>query len=256
MGSFWLHARALLGREVVYLFHHLSAPFLLLSYSNTVLCVSFRQYSLPSTAQTTFQHTELVRKKEKLSALQAKMTEESARRAANVRTVRRSVKMWREKNSLQSTTMAVTALEGAALITSGGGAGAGSAESETEAAAAATAVAIEKLHAILNDCQERGGEDADSYLALLLNLPRLIDSKAALLADDAAATEQKVAELQLVADRYRAETDVVAAAAAAVGGSAGASGGGACGAGGTGGQQQLMEVEHPMQEEPAEAVLM
>ena len=191
--------------------------------------------------QTNFQHTELVRKKEKLSALQAKMAEESARRAANVRTVRRSVKMWREKNSLQNTTMAVTAMEGAALITSGGGA-----ESETEAtAAAATAVAIEKLRAILDDCQERG-----SYLALLLNLPRLIDSKADLLADDAAAMERKVAELQFVADRYRVETDAVATAA--VGGGAGG------GAGGTIGQQQqqLMEVEHPMQEEPAEAVLM
>ena len=200
--------------------------------------------------QTNFQHTELVRKKEKLSALQAKMAEESAGRAANVRTVRRSVKMWREKNSLQNTTMAVTAVEGPALITSGGGA----AGSETEAAAAAaTAVAIEKLHAILDDCQERGGEDADSYLALLLNLPRLIDSKADLLADDAAAMEREVAELQFVADRYRAETDVVATAAVGEG------------AGGTGGQQmqqqqqqqqQLMEVEHPMQEEPAEAVMM
>ena len=198
--------------------------------------------------QTNFQHTELVRKKEKLSALQVKMTEESARRAANVRTVRRSVKMWREKNSLQNTTMAVTAMEGAALISSGGGA-----EHETEAAsaAAATAVAIEKLRAILDDCQERAGEDADSYLALLLNLPRLIDSKVDLLADDAAAMERKVAELQFVADRYRVETDAVPTAA--VGGGAG---GGAGGATGQQQQQQLMEVGHPMQEEPAEAVLM
>lgn len=177
------------------------------------------------------------------------MTEESARRAANVRTVRRSVKMWREKNSLQNTTMAVTAMEGAALVSSGGGA-----ESETEAAAAAaTAVAIEKLRAILDDCQERGGENTDSYLALLLNLPRLIDSKADLLADDAAVMERKVAELQFVADRYRVETEAVATAA--VGGGAGA-GGGAGGATGQQQQQQLMEVEYPMQEEPAEAVLM
>ena len=177
------------------------------------------------------------------------MTEESARRAANVRTVRRSVKMWREKNSLQNTTMAVTAMEGAALMSSGDGA-----ESETEAAAAAaaaTAVAIKKLRAILDDCQERAGEDADSYLALLLNLPRLIDSKADLLADDAAAMERKVAELQFVADRYRVETDAVPTAA--VGGGAG---GGAGGATGQQQQQQLMEAEHPMQEEPAEAVLM
>ena len=178
------------------------------------------------------------------------MAEESAGRAANVRTVRRSVKMWREKNSLQNTTMAVAAVEGAALITTGGGA-AGTETEATAAAAAATAVAIEKLHAILDDCQERGGEDADSYLALLLNLPRLIGSKADLLADDAAAMEQKVAELQFVADRYRAETDVVATAA--VGGGAG---GGAGGATGQQQQQQLMEVGHPMQEEPAEAVLM
>lgn len=149
--------------------------------------------------------------------------------------------------------MAVAAVEGAALITSGGGAAGSETEAAAAEAAAATAVAIEKLHAILDDCQERGGEDADSYLALLLNLPRLIDSKADLLADDAAAMERKVAELQFVADRYRAETDVVATAA--VGGGAGG------GAGGTGGQQmqqqqQMMEVEHPMQEEPAEAVLM
>ena len=214
---------------------------LLFSLSHRLTChtphTSYYYYSIIELLpQTNFQHTELVRKKEKLSALQAKMTEESARRAANVRTVRRSVKMWREKNSLQNTTMAVTAMEGAALISSGGGV-----ESETEAAAAAaTAVAIEKLRAILDDCQERG-----SYLALLLNLPRLIDSKADLLADDAAAMERKVAELQFVADRYRVETDAVATAA--VGG----------GAGGTiGQQQQLMEVEHPMQEEQAEAVLM
>lgn len=200
--------------------------------------------------QTNFQHTELVRKKEKLSALQAKMAEESAGRAANVRTVRRSVKMWREKNSLQNTTMAVTAVEGPALITSGGGA-AGS-ETEAAAAAAATAVAIEKLHAILDDCQERGGEDADdSYLALLLNLPRLIDSKADLLADDAAAMEREVAELQFVADRYRVETDVVATAAVGEG-----AGGGAGGTGGQQQQKQLMEVEHPMQGGAAEAVLM
>ena len=176
------------------------------------------------------------------------MTEESARRAANVRTVRRSVKMWREKNSLQNTTMAVTDMEGAALMSSGGGA-----ESETEAAAAAaTAVAIEKLRAILDDCQERAGEDADSDLALLLNLPRLIDSKADLLADDAAAMERKVAELQFVADRYRVETDAVATAA--VGGGAGGGAGGATGQQQQ--QQQLMEVGHPMQEEPVEAVLM
>lgn len=199
--------------------------------------------------QTNFQHTELVRKKEKLSALQAKMAEESAGRAANVRTVRRSVKMWREKNSLQNTTMAVTAVEGPALITSGGGA-AGS-ETEAAAAAAATAVAIEKLHAILDDCQERGGEDADSYLALLLNLPRLIDSKADRLADDAAAMEREVAELQFVADRYRVETDVVATAAVGEG-----AGGGAGGTGGQQQQKQLMEVEHPMQGGAAEAVLM
>ena len=172
------------------------------------------------------------------------MTEESARRAANVRTVRRAVKMWREKNSLQNTTMAVTAMEGAALISSGGGA---EHETEAAAAAAATAVAIEKLRAILDDCQERAGEDTDSYLALLLNLPRLIDSKADLLADDAAAMERKIAELQFVADRYRVETDAVPTAAV---------GGGAGGATGQQQQQQLMEAEHPMQEEPAEAVLM
>ena len=176
------------------------------------------------------------------------MAEESAGRAANVRAVRRSVKMWREKNSLQNTTMAVTAMEGAALISSGGGA-----EHETEAAAAAaTVVAIEKLRAILDDCQERGGDDANSYLALLLNLPRLIDSKADLLADDAAAMERKVAELQFVADRYRVETDAVPTAA--VGGGAGGGAGGATGQQQQ--QQQLMEAEHPMQEEPAEAVLM
>ena len=160
------------------------------------------------------------------------MAEESARRAANIRTVRRSVKMWREKNSVQSTNLDV-----------------GAAETETEAAAAATAAAIDKLHTILNDCQERGGEDADSYLALLLNLPRLIDSKADILADEAANMERKVRELQFVAGRYRAETDVVATGAAV--------GGGGSGGGGTGGQQQqqMTMVEHPMQE-PIEAALM
>jgi len=152
--------------------------------------------------QTDFQHAELVRKKEKLAALQAKMAEESARRAANVRNVRRSVKMWREKNSLQQTTMAVTTMEDVVRASGGGG--------DDAAAASATAAAIEKLSAILSDCQERGGggggEDGDSYLALLLNLPRLIDSKAALVADDAIDVERKARELRFVADRYRAET--------------------------------------------------
>ena len=149
--------------------------------------------------QTDFQHAELVRKKEKLAALQAKMAEESARRAANVRNVRRSVKMWREKNSLQQTTMAITTMEDVVRASGGGG---------DAAAASATAAAIEKLSAILSDCQERsgGGEDGDSYLALLLNLPRLIDSKVALVADDATDVERKARELRFVADRYRAET--------------------------------------------------
>ena len=151
----------------------------------------------PRVPQTS--HAELVRKKEKLAALQAKMAEESARRAANVRNVRRSVKMWREKNSLQQTTMAITTMEDVVRASGGGGDG---------AAASATAAAIEKLSAILSDCQERGGggEDGDSYLALLLNLPRLIDSKVALVADDATDVERKARELRFVADRYRAET--------------------------------------------------
>ena len=166
------------------------------------------------------------------------MAEESARRAANIQCVRRSVKMWRERNSVQQTTMAATTMEGVAVVT-GGRLGS---EAETEEAAAATAAAVDKLRTILNDRQERGGEDADSYLGLLLSLPRLIDGKATLLAEDAADVERKIGELQFVAGRYQAETDVVATnTATACGG-----GGGGCGEHHQ--QPPLMVAKHPMQE--------
>mmetsp|Transcript_16976 Transcript_16976/g.33893 ORF Transcript_16976/g.33893 Transcript_16976/m.33893 type:complete len:164 (-) Transcript_16976:340-831(-) len=163
------------------------------------------------------------------------MAEETNKRDANIRSVCRAVKIWREKNSISNVNIV------------------NNIRNENDPAGGATATtaaaAPEQLKLILSDVEDRSSEE---YIALLMKLPELIKSKAQTVMADADDMHREFEALGAIAHRYRTELGLTGGVG--LDGSAGADGGGISNDAGNGNvDDQLME--EPMQQ-PVEAAFM
>ena len=124
------------------------------------------------------------------------MRDDDVQRKGNIRSVRRSVQIWREKCSLSAANQSGNADYADADTNGGHG------TDDDSAADAATAATAQKLRLILQDVQER---DPEAFLGLLLKLPALVESKAQSILTDADDAFYDCEMLSSIGMRYRGE---------------------------------------------------
>lgn len=169
------------------------------------------------------------------------MAEETNKRNANIRSVCRAVKIWREKNSISNVNIVNNIYD--ENDPTGG------------ATAATAAAATEQLKLILSDVEDRSSEE---YVALLMKLPELIESKAQTVMAAADDMHREFEALGAIAHRYRTELGLTGGVGDGIDGAVGADGGGLSNDASNGNvddQLQPMMVEEPMQQ-PVEAAYM